>query len=200
MTLLDNLRLSDLSSSEVEALRLYKLASENVDGHSGCFDLNRKLEYGQFPEEMGALGTSVSSLDSVFTRCPVLTNPQTVYRAIGLRSHYPLTLPGERFRNLSFWSTAVNQATAIDFLKADSDQAPGALLRLDLPIGLSAYNMETLSSAGGEENEILLPRGILWTVKAWCPFDKSKLLPHVAKKFSTVLEAHLEGSSSWRAR
>lgn len=197
---LDYLHLTDLSDDEKKALELYKTASDNAERESGCFVLNRKLEYGLFPDELGLLGDTARALDAVFSRCPKLKEPQTVYRAIGLRSHYPVSVPGSRFRNLSFWSTSTDYQTARDFLDADGVPGLGALLHLHLPPGLPVYNVELIEGVGGHEQELLLPRGILWTVGDGSLLDLSVLLPHVAAKFFNVCEVHLEAGSTFRIR
>lgn len=184
--------LDDVTPAELSALLAYKSAGDDPDGNSHCFVLNRQLEHSLTLGDMGSLGKTVRILDGVFERCPRLTSPMTVYRAIGLRSHYPLAEQNARFRNRSFWSASGNRDVAINFLKAEFDGAGGALLELSLPAGLPAYDMETLPGAGGHELEILLPRSVLWKVGPYALFDKNKyLLPHVAKKFTNVVEVIL---------
>lgn len=74
----------------------------------------------------------------------------------------------------------------------------GALLELKLPTGIPAYDMETLVRTGGPEDELLLPRGVLWRVGSYAVFEKDKHhLPHVAKKFSNVIEAKLFADPNW---
>ena len=196
-----DLCLPDLTADERHVLSAYKSAADDPDGLSHCFSLNRRLEYGLFPDEIGMLGASVTALDGVFDRCPRLAQPCTVWRAIGARLHYPLHLPGDRFRNMAFWSTSTHRETAIGFLKAAHDGAAGALLELRLPAGLPVYGMETIEGAGGHEMEWLLPRGVLWEVGAGRPFDKSSLQPpHVGEQFSNVVEVVLTAGSVRRAR
>jgi len=58
--------------------------------------------------------------------------------------------------------------------------------------------METLAGAGGHEIELLLPRGILWEVGPFVQFDMARhLLPHVAKKFSNIVEVTLFANPNW---
>lgn len=190
--------LDDATPAEISALSAYKSAADGPDGNSRCFVLNRQLEHSLTIDDMGSLGEVVRILDGVFGRCPRLAFPMTVYRAIGLRSHYPLAEQNARFRNRSFWSASGNRDAAINFLKAEFDGASGALLELKLPAGVPAYNMETLAGAGGHEVEILLPRGVLWEVGPHSLFDKDKyLLPHVANKFRNVVEVTLSADHNW---
>lgn len=190
--------LDDATSAEIEALSSYKAATDDQDGNSRCFVLNRQLEHSLTISDMASLGNVVRTIDGVFERCPRLSCPTTVYRAIGLCWHYPLAEQGARFRNRSFWSASTNREVAIGFLKAEFEGAGGALLELNLPAGIPAYDMETLPGAGGAEGELLLPRGVLWQVGQRALFDKDKhLLPHVAKKFSTVAEVRLTADPNW---
>lgn len=193
------LQICDPSKAELAALSVYKSAADGIDGRSQCFALNRLLEHSLYPDEMGTLGSIANTLDGVFERCPRLSAPLTVYRAIGFRSHLPVAEFGARFRNRSYWSTSTHREAAIGFLKAEFQNAGGAVLHLELPSGLPAYNMETLIGAGGSEFELLLPRGVLWKVGTANPFDMSRaLLPHVAKQFSGVVEVTLTASPQWR--
>ncbi|WP_187107799.1 ADP-ribosyltransferase [Sphingomonas xanthus] len=192
------LHLEDATPAELEALSAYKSAADDANGNSTCFTLNRQLEHSLTIDDMGSLGAVVRTLDGVFRRCPRLSRPTTVYRAIGLRSHYPLAERKARFRNRSFWSASANRDASIGFLKAEYDGAGGALLALELPVGIPAYDMETLAGAGGTEVELLLPRGILWEVGPSVIFDGARqLLPHVAKKFSNVVEVTLIADPNW---
>lgn len=192
------LYLDDATPEEMCALSAYKSAADGPDGTSRCFVLNRQLEHSLTIGDMGSLGGIVRILDGVFERCPRLASPMTLYRAIGLRSHYPLAEQNARFRNRSFWSASGNRDAAINFLKAEFDGVGGALLELRLPAGVPAYDMETLDGAGGHEVEILLPRGVLWQVGPHSLFDKDKhLLPHVAKKFKNIVEVTLFADQNW---
>lgn len=193
------LHLDDATPAELEALSAYKSAADDADGNSACFTLNRQLEHSLTIDDLGPLGDVVRALDGVFRRCPRLSQPITVYRAIGMRWHYPLAERKARFRNRSFWSASANRDAAIGFLKAEYDGAGGALLALQLPAGIPAYDMETLAGAGGHEVELLLPRGILWEVGPFVQFDMARqLLPHVAKKFSNIFEITLFADpNSW---
>ena len=196
------LHLADLTLVEEEALSSYKSASENDDGQSRCFELNRMLEHGLFPEDLGSLAELAGTLDGIFGRCPTLVEPITVYRAIGLRLHYPLHRQNAQFRNLSYWSTSAIRKVAISFLKAEMEDASGALLKLQLPAGLPAYDMETLLGAGGHEAEILLPRGIMWTVgkATFLDMDAEGMLAHAKSKFRNIIEVELTASTGPRAR
>ena len=86
------------------------------------------------------------------------------------------------------------------FLKAGSSDALGAMLELRLPPGVAIYNMETLAGPGGGERELLLPRGILWTVNKFQAFDMKSLVPHVAKSFRNIMEVTLTAGTDWRTR
>lgn len=190
--------LDDATLAEIDALSAYKSAADDANGNSRCFVLNRQLEHSLTISDMASLGEVVKTLDGVFGRCPRLSSSTTVYRAIGLRLHYPFAEQDARFRNRSFWSASANRDVAMNFLKAEFQGASGALLELKLPAGIPAYDMETLTGAGGHEVELLLPRGVLWQVGPWTPFDKDKhLLPHVAKKFSNIIEVSLSADPNW---
>lgn len=192
------LYLHDLAPDEIEALSAYKSAADDPNGNSRCFSLNRQLEHSLTIADMGSLGELVKTLDSVFERCPRLTSPTTVYRAIGLRWHYPLSEKNARFRNRGFWSASANRDAAIDFLKAEFQGAGGALLELRLPAGIPAFDMETLPGAGGSEFELLLPRGLLWEVGPYSLLNTDGLLlPHVARKFHNVAESTLFANPNW---
>jgi hypothetical protein len=159
---LRNLKLTDLSSKEFNALRSYKAADESPNGESKCFELNRELRNGIYVEELSPyLKETADGLDTVFARCPLLNGPLTVFRGIGHRTSLPLDQAGKRFRSLEFWSTALSEDPLEPFLKLG---AHGAILELRLPENFPAYNLETVEGAGGAEQELLLPRGILWRV------------------------------------
>lgn len=159
---LSKLRLTDLSSQELSALRSYKTAEEDEAGMSKCFELNRELRNGIFVDELStSLKKVAEGLDSVFRRCPVLTDRLVVYRGTGFRKTLPLHEKGKHFRSLEFWSTALSEGPLEQFLKLGPD---AAILELHLPSGVPAYNLETLIGIGGSEQELLLPRGIVWRV------------------------------------
>lgn len=189
---LTHYRLDDLDDSEVAALQSYKTASDNDQGHSNCFDLNRQLEHGLHLSDMGQLGNLVLTLDGIFDRCPRLQEPLTVFRGTAFRQHMPVLEPKARFRNLSFWSTTLIHDTTFNFLKTPFDNSFGAILTLKLPAGLPCYNMETLIGTGGHEAEILLPRGVLWTVAATSLFTPGALPMHVTNRFANIADVTLE--------
>lgn len=113
---LHTLKVTDLSPQELSALRDYKAANE--DGMSKCFELNRELRNGIFVEELSTpLKQVAESLDSVFNRCPLLTDSLTVYRGTGFRNTLPLHDVGKCFRSLEFWSTALSEGPLKNFLK-----------------------------------------------------------------------------------
>lgn len=171
---LSYLSLSDLTTEEEVALRAYKSASES-NGWSHCFTMNRELRAGLTVNEMTAeLAVTVRNLDKVFKRCPRLTGPMTVYRGTGSRAFLQIAEAGFRFRAHEFWSTSVIEAAIEAFIGLG-----GAVLELQLPVNLPGYYMETLSGAGGHEQEILLPRGILWEVLS---ADKEELPPLLSHK------------------
>lgn len=160
---LDTLKITDLSPEELSALQSYKAADEDDAGMSKCFELNRELRNGIFIDELSpSLKQVAEGLDSVFNRCPVLTDSLTVYRGTGFRNTLPLHDVGKCFRSLEFWSTALSEGPLEQFLKLGKH---AAILELHLPHNVTAYNLETLPGAGGSEQELLLPRGILWRVK-----------------------------------
>lgn len=194
---LSDLQPSDLIPEERSAMSRYKAAEGEPGGLSPCFDLNRLLEQGLFPDEMWELGDSLRALDSVLGRTPKLADGITAYRAVGTRLHYPFSEPGKQFRNLAFWSTSTERHAAMTFLKAPASGSHGALLTLTLPVGLPVPNM---SRGSDHEREILLPRGILWTVGDCKLADKDKLglLPAVKVKFQNVAEVTLLASPSFR--
>lgn len=157
------LALTDLTPQEEAALISYKTAEEDENGLSQCFDLNRDLRNGIFVDELPpSLKEVADSLDSVFHRCPRLTDDLTVYRGTGFRHTLPLHEVGKRFRSLEYWSTALSEGPIEQFLKLGPH---AAILELHLPSGIPAYNLETLAGAGGSEKELLLQRGILWCVE-----------------------------------
>jgi ADP-ribosyltransferase exoenzyme len=185
---LDTLRVTDLSSQELSALSKYKTAEEDEDGMSKCFELNRELRNGIFVDELStSLREVAESLDSVFRRCPVLTNSLTVYRGTGFRKTLPLHEVGKRFRSLEFWSTALSEDPLEQFLKLGPH---AAILELHLRTGVPAYNLETLTGAGGSEQELLLPRGILWRVAQVKPETVSPFLK--STKVESLCRAVLE--------
>lgn len=160
---LRKLKLTDLTKKELNALRSYKTAEESEDGNSKCFELNRELRNGILLDELSSsLKETAEGLDTVFSRCPLLTDQLTVYRGTGFRKALPLHEVDKRFRSLEFWSTALSEEPLEPFLKLG---AHAAILELHLPRDFPAYNLETLEGAGGSEQELLLPRGILWRVK-----------------------------------
>lgn len=185
---LDTLKITDLSTQELSALQSYKTADEDEVGMSKCFELNRELRNGILVEELStSLREVAESLDSVFRRCPVLTNSLTVYRGTGFRNTLSLHEIGKRFRNLEFWSTALSEGPLEQFLKLGPH---AAILELHLRLGAAAYNLETLPGAGGSEQELLLPRGILWRVtqaKAETPSEFLK-----SQKVESLCRAVLE--------
>lgn len=171
---LSNLKLTDLSDKELNALRSYKVAEESENGESKCFELNRELRNGIFLEELSpSLRETAEGLDTVFCRSPLLTDPLTVYRGTGFRKSLPLHEVDKRFRSLEFWSTASSVHPLEQFLKLG---AHAAILELRLPRNFPAYNLETLEGAGGSEHELLLPRGILWRMKEVGPETVSPFL------------------------
>jgi hypothetical protein len=174
----NNLYLPNLTVGEERALKDYKAASNTTSGHSACFDLNRDLRCALRIDEIHpSLRAIADNLDSVFTRCPRLTEDATVYRAIGIRAHLPLTEIGKRFRSLEYWSASHSEAAI---------QRHGAVLELSLPVDFPAYNMETLEGAGGSEAELLLPRGVLWEVESFSPIPSDQLSPFVRAQFENV--------------
>lgn len=185
---INTLTVTDLSDQELSALRDYKTACENEDGKSKCFELNRELRNGIFVEELSdSLKQVAESLDSVFNRCPRLTDSLTVYRGTGFRNTLPLHDVGKCFRSLEFWSTALSEGPLQNFLKLGSH---AAILELHLPPDVTAYNLETLSGAGGSEQELLLPRGILWRVKHVVPQTVNEFLK--SKNVKSLCRAVLE--------
>lgn len=187
---------SDLTQDEASAISRYKSADSEPGNPSHCYDLNRQLEHGLFPDEMGELGCSVSALDAVFSRTPKLKKEMIVYRGMGTRRNYPFSETGKRFRNLAFWSTSTHRHVAESFLKAPAPGSHGALLILTLPISLPVLG---IGNSSDHEREILLPRGICWTVTS-CKLIACKDLPRmVACKFANVAEVTLTAAPSWRA-
>lgn len=182
MTLnLNALFLGDLTSAEGEALRAYKAASDDQDQRSQCFDTNRLLRSSLTLDEMpSSLSATVRSLDTVFGRCPVLPTPLTVYRGTDTRAFLQgTTQPGTRFRALEFWSTSHVESCVERFIGLG-----GALIEIELPTGMPLYNMETLAGAGGSENEMLLPRGILWEMMSAEQLARKKIPPLLAPKMT----------------
>lgn len=155
---LEGLRLLDLEPGEEEALRAYKAAADDANGQSRCFELNQQLRSGLYLEEIApTLAATARHMDAVFDRCPVLPEALTVYRGTGTRAFLQKLAPGYRFRAAEFWSTSHVEASVEKFIGLG-----GAVLELELPVGMPVYNMETIEGAGGSENEFLLPRGVLW--------------------------------------
>ena len=183
------LKVADLSPQELTALRSYKTAEDSADGESKCFELNRELRNGILVTELShSLREIADGLDSAFRRCPVLNDSCTVYRGTGFRQALPLHEIGKRFRSLQFWSTASSEGPLEPFLKLG---AHAAILELRLPKGLPVYNLETLDGAGGSEQELLLPRGILWRVEKAnrepvSPFLKSCKVESLCRAVLTV--------------
>ena len=75
---LRDFQIDNPSIAEIEALSAYKSAADDPDGKSQCFMLNRQLEHGLFPDEMGKLGEITLTLDGIFNRCPRLGEQVTV--------------------------------------------------------------------------------------------------------------------------
>jgi len=160
---LHDLKLSELEPDEALALRKYKTAECDENGVSKCFDLNRELRNGIFVSELSdPLREVANSLDAVFSRCPKLTDSLTVYRGTSFCKTLPITEINKRFRSLEFWSTALSEGPIESFLKGGKN---AAILELRLSSGCAPYNLETLPNIGESEEELLLPRGILWRVK-----------------------------------
>jgi len=153
------LSLAELTSNEEKALQAYKQAYES-SGVSHCFTMNQELRAGLRLDEMSTgLAKTVENLDRIFSRTPRLMAPLTVYRGTGNRSFLQVAEAGFRFRANEFWSTSRREDLVEKFIGLG-----GALLELHLTEGVPAYDMETLAGAGGHEQEILLPRGVLWEV------------------------------------
>lgn len=160
---MSKLKLPDLSHHELTALRSYKSAEDCPSGESKCFELNRELRNGIFVKELSpALREIADGLDTALSRCPLLEDSITAYRGTGFSKSLPLHETGKRFRSLEFWSTASSEAPLEQFLKLGTHSA---ILELRLPKGFPAYNLETLEGTGGFEQELLLPRGVLWRVQ-----------------------------------
>lgn len=151
------MQLDDLTSEELAAIRAYK-ADEEKDGQSLCSSLNQALRNGLRADELQpTLVPILRGLDSVFRRVPRTTSSLTVYRGTGTIAG--MSLHEGDFRTLQFFSTADNEEPTGRFLRDG-----GALLILTLPVGTPVYNMEALPEFGGLERELLLPRGIRWSV------------------------------------
>ncbi|MDR3471591.1 MAG: ADP-ribosyltransferase [Devosia sp.] len=200
VTQLANLKLDDLSDDERRALRAYKAASSDEPGGSSpCFELNRELRSGLWKDETGAdLRWVADALDQVFERCPRLENGLIVHRAIGSRQHLPLLEVNKLFRSLEYWSTALSDDRMESFLNPISNDAYGAILDLHLPAGTPAYNMETLEGFGGHEAELLLPRGMLWTVVDFKMDPMDKLSSLVRDRFKNIARVELR-AEPWRS-
>jgi len=195
------LRIDDLTPEEERTLRDYKAATPGADGTFACFTMNRLLEHGLFPDEMGTRGTEVVVLDQIFARCTPIVKPITVFRAIGARSNLPLNKAGARFRNRGFWSTSHSASAADNFLKSESQKGHGAFLTLELPVGLPAFNMASMEAQDGDhEGELLLPRGVLWTIKTPQTQTTRSMLPGVSKYFESVVDVTLEASPNVRVQ
>lgn len=182
MTLnLNALFLRDLTPPEDEALRAYKAASDDQNHKSQCYDTNHLLRSSLTLEEMpSSISATVRNLDTVFGRCPVLQAPLTVYRGTDTRAFLQgSTQQGSRFRALEFWSTSHVESCVERFIGLG-----GALIEIELPTGMPLYNMETLAGAGGSENELLLPRGILWEIISAHQLAREKIPPLLAPKMA----------------
>lgn len=158
-----------LNSEETNALMEYKSAGDGSNDKSPCFALNRKLNNGLTIEDLpDPLKCAALHLESAFKKYPKLSTPQTVYRGIGYSLNFPFfdnNGSGEQFRNLSYWSTTTDKSVALKFIKKEpSKPALGALLKLNLPIGLGVIDMQEINNSDDYEKEILLPRNILWKV------------------------------------
>jgi len=92
----------------------------------------------------------------------MLADSLMVYRGTGFRNMLPLHEVGKCFHSLEFWSTSLSEGPLEQFLKLGPH---AVILELHLPHDGTAYNPETLSVAGGSEQELLLPRGILCRAK-----------------------------------
>lgn len=192
MERLDRLCLADLTADEECALRAYKAAREITSGVSSCFDLNRDLRNGLWVKELdSSLSNIALSLDGIFARCPRLQEETTVYRGVGTRAHMPLHEKGKRFRNLEYWSTACSKEAAKKFLQPVSQPGHGAILVLHLPVGFPAYDMETLPGFGGDEAELLLPRGVLWRIETTSLIPGNKLTTYLREKFANLVCAEM---------
>lgn len=193
MDQLSTLCLSNLTCFEDKALRAYKAASNDNAGKSKCFDLNRDLRNGIRVDELPTAQREMAEcLDNIFRRCPRLEKPITVYRGLGTRMHLPLNESGRCFRSMEFWSTACTKEVAVRFITPVCTPAYGALLQLELPRGCPAYNIESLHSFGGNEAELLLPRGMLWKVEKCSLIEKTDTLIIQRDKFENVAYAVLK--------
>ena len=189
------LTLSDLSDAEVAALHDYK-AAHDANGRSKCFDMNRDLRNGLRVDELPAeTRPTAEALDSIFARAPQLTEEITLFRAVGTRAHLPLHDIGRDFRNLEFWSASRSEGALESFLNPVTTGGHGAILELQLPEGFPVYDMETLEGFGGFERELLLPRGVRWTVMDFALVPEGDQPPLVRGRFANIVRAALKPRS-----
>lgn len=187
------MELHDLTPVELCALQAYKANRPTGSSHNVADDLNAHLRRGLFVHEIldADIKAVATGLDSVFARCPTLTEDRTLYRGIGFRQHIPLHVPGCRFRSLEYWSTTTVEASIESFLKPVGTVGHGAVLTLQVPAGTRAYDMETLPSAGGGESELLLPRGMVWEVGSFKLTKGDDIVPFLRRYFETIANVSL---------
>lgn len=171
--------LEDLSPEEEKCLRDYKMNSDPDTGQDEiCWSMNHGLRLGLFPDELGKAERKLcEGLDQIFARAPKLTRACTVIRGDARAAFVDRAKLGARFRSTSFWSTAVDPSHSESFFVKGE-----ALLKLSLPAGLPVYNLETREGGLNNEAELLLPRGILWTVRSWRLIPVTELSPYLTSK------------------
>ena len=174
-------RLAALSREENKCLRDYKANFDQDTGQDEiCWSMNRGLRLGLFPDEFGTNERALcEGLDKIFTKAPQLTHSCTVVRGDAKAAFVDCYRCGTRFRSASFWSTAVDPIRSESFFVNG-----GALLKLYLPAGLPVYNIETRGGGVNNEAELLLPRGVLWTVRSWRLIPVVELPPYPASKLT----------------
>lgn len=187
------MHLTDLKPNEEEALQSYKAARTTECGLSLCFDVNTRFESGLWTDELPyVLQGFVQSLDGALARTPPLDQPMTVYRCTPFVATLGRPEVGRRFRSLSYWSASTSRASSLKFLGTSFNESRGAIIEIHLIPGMRVYDMETLVGSGGSEREILLPRGILWEIKARKQAGNDEIPGHLRQRYASVMNITLE--------
>lgn len=128
---------NDLTEDQQEALTNYTLNSDGI---------NAKLRNGH--------GGGDDDLDAVFKKSKT-PNDMTVYRGIDYDPEWSV---GEEVADKAYMSTSKGKTTALGFATNHGKTNGGVVVKISLPQGSSAIDMNPASTSYAE-SEILLPRG-----------------------------------------
>jgi hypothetical protein len=189
----------DISSQEVDALKKYVSAEDtSPGGDSYCFGLNAYLRRGLKPSELPLnLQDHARFLDGLLAR-EKLSKEYTVHRGIGslgeLAGAYE---PGDQFRSLGYWSTSTEESATESFITGGGPVC--AVITMTLNAGFPGMDLglvDALKSFGSHEAEVLLPRGILWSIVSYAPKRGDDVPKILRSKYKTIVHFKLEPVSS----